>query len=535
MKKIIILAFLIWSAFLVSAQMTLSSGSQVVVASGSYLVVNDVDNTSGTIDNAGTVSVKGDVTNNSGGLFDSGSTGTVTFTGSGAQEITGAATVHFYGALDINNSSGVSITSTTTGADQEIHGTLGFTSGKLTLNGFDLTLDGTADPSGVGATEYIVSNSTGELIRTVGATNMLFPVGNSAYNPIILNNSGTSDDYGVRVVDNEPANSSTNRMVDRSWVVTEANSGNSNLAVTTQWNSGEELTSFDRTKSSIGITTDAGSNYSWGAVGAASGSDPYTRQGTGFIGVGTFTVGDYYNAGLTIDLKVILAAAWNDANNNMDKTLNTAGLIPLTDPYAGVDVTVSSIPANAVDWVKVELRDNGNHATVLNTYAKFVDQDGQVIEEDGTNMKFTEAAAGTYYVAVHHRNHLGVVSNSTVEIASSPAVNFSTAQATAWDDPAISTNNALEEVESGTFGLWLGDANDDGFIRYEGSSPDRVSILNGVGVSTPTNSLTSTYSALDVNMDGNVQYEGGNPDRVSILNVIGVSTPTQAFTEHIPE
>ena len=122
MKKIILLAFLIGSAFLVSAQLVLSTGSQILVTSGSTLVVNAVVNTSGTIDNAGTVSVKGDVTNNSGGLFDSGSTGTITFTGSSAQEITGAVPVHFYGITNINNSTGVNLTNPTNNAAQEVHG-----------------------------------------------------------------------------------------------------------------------------------------------------------------------------------------------------------------------------------------------------------------------------------------------------------------------------------------------------------------------------------------------------------------------------
>ena len=514
---------------IVCAQIILLSGTTIEVPADSYLVVNALKSTSGTIVNAGTVIIKGDVTNNNGGLFDSESTGTVTFTGSSAQEITGAATVHFYGALDINNSSGVSITSTTTGATQEIHGTLGFTSGKFTLNAFNLTLDGTADPTGVGATKYIVSNSTGELIRTVGATNILFPVGYSAYNPIILNNSGTSDDYGVRVVDNEPTNSSTSHMVDRSWVVTEANSGNSNLAVTTQWNSGEELTSFDRTNSVVGITTDGGTNYTWGAAGAASGSDPYTRIGSGFTGVGTFAVGDYYYGGLTIDLKVILAAAWNDGTNNMDITLNTDGLIPLTDPYS-VGITVSSIPANAVDWVKVELRNSGNHATVTNTYAKFVDQDGQVIEEDGSNMKITGAAAGTYYVAIHHRNHFGVVSNSTVEIASSPSLNFTNLQATAYQNGAISTNAAMKEVETYVFGLWDGNANGDDLLRYNGTDNDRGVVL---GALSNAGATSSGYADTDLNMDGITRYNGTDNDRGVIIGNLPNAGAT--YTQHLPE
>ncbi len=533
MKKVLSLAFLVGSAFLVCAQMTLSSGSQIVVASGSTLVVNDVVNSSGTIDNSGTVSIKGDVTNNSGGLFDLGSTGTVTFTGSSAQEVTGAATIHYYGTMNVNNSFGVSITNTTTGAAQEIHGTLSFTSGKLTLNNFDLTI-GTTDPTGTGATSYIVTNGTGQLKRVVASSDVIFPIGNSAYNPIILNNAGTSDTYGAKVVDSKPASfSGTTHIVNRSWDITEAVSGGSNYTATIQWNSGEEAT-FDRTKSCLGITADAGSNVTWGSMGAASGSDPYTRNQSGYTSIGTLMVGDYYYAGLVIDLKVILAAAWNDANNNMDKTLNTAGLIPTTDPYS-LGTTVSSVPANAVDWVKVELRSSGNQATITNSYAKFVDVDGQIIEEDGSNMKLTAAVAGSYYVAIKHRNHFGIVSASTVEIASSPAINFTNALATAWDKSSVTTNDAMKVVESGTYGLWDGDVNGDGDIKYNGSGADRVAVLSAVGSSTPGNIVTSTYSGNDANMDGSVKYNGSSADRVAILSVVGSSTPGVVLSEHMPD
>ena len=535
MKKYLIAAFLFGSAFSVYSQFILSSSANVVVNSGSQIVASSVVNNGGTITNSGTISLSGNLTNNTSALLASSSSGTISFDGSSAQEITGDTDAEFYGTLKINNSSGVALTNTSTGSDQTINGTLNFASGKLSLNSFDLTL-GSTDPTGVSSAKYIKTNSTGAVKRTVAASDVDFPVGNTAYNPITLNNAGTSDTYGVRVVDNEPANSSTNHMVDRSWVVDETVSGGSDLTVSTQWNSGEELTSFDRTNSAVGLTTDGGSNYTWGASGAASGSDPYTKSGTGFSSVGSFAIGDSYFAGIVVDLQAFLAAAYNTTNDNMDKTLNTAGLLPTTDPYS-LNTTVSSVPANAVDWVKIELRDATDNTSVLYSFARFIDQSGKVIEENGSNFKMTGVPSGSYYIAISHRNHFGVMSNSTVDLSNSPSLSFKAAQATAWQDGTISTNAAMKEVETGVFALWDGDANDDGSLVYNGGSSDRVLILDQVGgVGQMSTVITAVYHANDVNMDGNVVYNGGSSDRVEILdNVGGVGQMSTVLNAHLPE
>jgi hypothetical protein len=48
---------------------------------------------------------------------------------------------------------------------------------------------------------FIVTNGTGKLFQTVAATDVTYIIGNTAYNPITLRNTGTSDAYGVRVID----------------------------------------------------------------------------------------------------------------------------------------------------------------------------------------------------------------------------------------------------------------------------------------------------------------------------------------------
>ena len=510
-------------------QLSLSSSSNIIINNGAAIVVNDIENTSGNIENNGTLTITEDVANNSGGLFDNTSTGTVNFSGGSAQTITGTSTLHFYGTLDINNTNGISIS----GSDQQIHGSLIFTEGNISLNNYNLEI-GTTDPTGASASSYIATNGTGELKRTIGANDVIFPVGNSSYNPIMLNNSGSSDTYGVRVVDHEPENASNPHMVDRSWVVSESTPGNSNLAVTPQWNQDEELTGFDRTNSVVGLTTDSGTNYSWGSSGNATGTDPYTHIGSGFTIVGEFTMGDDFYSGIVVDLKVFLMSAYSTSTHKMTTSLNTAGLLPTTDPY-GLGITVTSVPTAAVDWVKIELRDKNDHTSILYSFARFIDENGQVIEEDGSNLKLKEVPKDSYYIAIIHRNHLGVISNSTVNLDSSPILDFTGDLSKAWDDPGITTNNAMKEAETGVYALWCGDANSDGTVSYNGTGNDRTTILTQVGENTPGNTVQDTYSANDVNMDGKVKYNGAGSDRSTILSVIGVSTPNSVCEEHLPE
>lgn len=298
MKKIVLIIISLLFVGGVYAQLKIETGANLVVSTGATVVAtNGITSNGGTIDNDGTIENKGDLINNDAALFASASAGTFTFSGTSAQEITGDTDADFYGTVRINNSNGVSITTTHTGDDQTINDSLVFMSGKLTLNGFILNM-GSDDPDGMSSTSYIQTNSTGTVKRSVpadGSTDVLFAVGNSSYNPLILQNSGsaTTDSYRVRVADNEPSNSSSAHMVDRCWVVVENVADGSKLTVTPQWSSGEELTSFDRTNSGVGYTGDAGSTYCWKDYAAATGSSPYAQIGTVFTSVGTFAVSDY--------------------------------------------------------------------------------------------------------------------------------------------------------------------------------------------------------------------------------------------------
>ena len=119
-------------------------------------------------------------------------------------------------------------------------------SGKLIQAGnYNLTIGGTI--SGANASNYLRTNGSGVVQKNIPATGSFnFPVGNSAYNPVaITNNSSSSDDFTVSVLDEVYANGSNGAAVagtrvQRTWNIgkTNANDG-SGIDFVFNWSGGE--------------------------------------------------------------------------------------------------------------------------------------------------------------------------------------------------------------------------------------------------------------------------------------------------------
>ena len=526
--KSILFTLLFVLAFITGYTQLYNSGGAITVQSGATLVIEGdyTSDNSGDIDIDGTVELKGDFINNT-GTINAGSAGTLKFVGTAAQEIKGTASTTFNCDVEINNANGVSLTS----ADQVMAAALTLTSGKLTLNTYNLTLAAatvlTAD-----ASNYIVTNGAGQLKRPVGATDVAFPVGSATdYNPLVLNNAGTLDDYGVDFKATMPTGwTGTDHAVDGHWVVTEDVAGGSDLTVTAQWNLTDELTNFDRTDCAVGRQV-SGDDVDWADSGPASGSDPYTRAGANFTDVGSFMVGDYFFGGIDVDLDFFLAGPYNVGTGSMNIGLNTKGLIPLSDPYV-LGVTVSSIPSNVVDWILVQLRDKNDATSVLYSRTFFLDNTGNVIHTDGvtTNARFTGVPKDLYYVAVNHRNHLGVRTASTVDFsASNPSFNFKS-NTGVFQNQSYSPQFLVDG--SSNYGLYKGNVNGDAAVRKTGTPTinDYTALLNYLG----TNAfILNVYAGADINMDGDVRKTGTPTinDYSALLNSLG----TNAFIlEQLP-
>ncbi len=118
-------------------------------------------------------------------------------------------------------------------------------------------------------------------------------------------------------------------------------------------------------------------------------------------------------SGIDVSIKVILEGPFNSPEMNASLTL------PTLSPY-GDGETVTSIPNISgnlvVDWVLVELRDENNSSTILESQSVFVLQDGSVVDLDGISPVHFSHSSGNYYISVKHRNHLAVMSSSSISI-----------------------------------------------------------------------------------------------------------------------
>ncbi|MES2773842.1 MAG: thrombospondin type 3 repeat-containing protein [Bacteroidota bacterium] len=198
----------------------------------------------------------------------------------------------------------------------------------------------------------------------------------------------------------------------------------------------------------------------------------------------------------------------------------------------------SGTATSAVDWIFIELRDKNNPATVLSTRSALVQQDGTVVDVDGSPcIRFPWMSNDDYYVAVRHRNHLGAMTATAIPsttLKCSGLVDFTTmTDAQVWHNPATPQYDGLEmalvinTVTNTTLkALWAGNANTDNKVKYQGGSNDRTLLQSDV-VNYPANSTLNInydlgfgYFRGDVNMDSKAKYQGGGNDRTLLQSLV---------------
>lgn len=204
---------------------------------------------------------------------------------------------------------------------------------------------------------------------------------------------------------------------------------------------------------------------------------------------------DVIAAGTQANLKIWLEGPYHVAGV-METALKINDLLPLSQPYDGApwnypgEESVSNIPDGVVDWVLVELRSDVTAASNVATRAGWVTSEGMVVDLDGVTPLTFKVPNGNYYVVVHHRNHLGIMSASALPLdVVSPLYVFTTAQSQAYG------SNPMKQLEDEVYGMFSGDGNADGSVTLS----DRDVVWR------PQNGTAWNYQKRgDFNLDGGV-------------------------------
>lgn len=328
------------------------------------------------------------------------------------QNIDGGGSTSTFRRIGINNPNNVQLINT----DSYIFSRLDFLGdGHLVLNNQDLSLASAALIQGASVTAHIKTNaaitaSKGFLIReSVGATNTVYPIGNTAYNPATINNSGVADDIKIRVNDEVLGNGTsglayfTDR-VARTWHVEEAIAGGSNVAMTLQWEETEELSGFDRTDCGVKhYTGGVWDNPAYSPATNVAGTT-WSQTRTGIVSFSPFGVRDPDEGSLPIELVYFGVKLQEDCNGSLitwtTATEKNVARFELEYSLDGIQFATigQELPTNTVNTHSYyhsfyDLNLSGNAANYFRL--KSIDEDGSFAYSDVVHLNATPCLSGS--------------------------------------------------------------------------------------------------------------------------------------------
>jgi len=263
-----------------------SAPNMPVISGGTGAARSITVNTGGSLTIAGTgvLDLFGSIINN--GTFNA-TAGSINFRGTTSQSMP-AFTVN---NATMNGSGGLTLNGNAT-----VNGTLTLTNGHITIGTNSLSL---ATSSTGSLNSHIITNGNGAIITKALAASSArtVPVAADAtsYNPVVIaaNAGHATDDIAVRVIPGVFVNGTsgtqfTDVVIARTWIINEAINGGSDVNITLQWSSSQELPRFDRTKSYV--TQNINGSWQSAAATAAAGSDPFTQAKNNVTTFSPFTV-----------------------------------------------------------------------------------------------------------------------------------------------------------------------------------------------------------------------------------------------------
>ena len=238
--------------------------------------------------------------------------------------------------------------------------------------------------------------------------------------------------------------------------------------------------------------------------------------------------------------KVMMEGPYNSGTLLMRDSLRVLGLVPFDEPYSdmGFPVITGTVAPSAlavtgvnalVDWVVLDLRSSSDPSVSIVKRAALVQRDGDVVATNGTSPVSLAVPAGNYYVAIRHRNHLGIMTASAVALSPIATTVDFTSAATLTFGGADQRRNV-----GGKMLMWGGDVAFDAQVQYTGAGSDRELILTAIGGVIPTATVVGQYRQEDITMDGTIKYTGGGNDRDVVLGAIGGVVPTNIRSSALP-
>lgn len=529
------------------ALLSLSAQAQLVVQNGATFF----------IDAGATVTVQGDVT------------ASANISGSGKLLMKGTSlqSLNLNGFsvpnLEIDNAANVVMA----GAGR-VDGILTFTTGKLQLGNFNLTMANAGSFAGAGTGKFVETNGTGELRKEMTAAGTVsLPVGlGSDFTPLqfqVTGGSYSSAFVGGRAVSGgHPAkHPRTSDFLNHYWSLNR--SGITGATVTTV---GTYVDPADvtGTEADMRAMTYDGSNWALGSSQDNTGNT-VTAPMSG-------NTGDLYamNRFVLVSPQVFLQGAYdagtglmrdrlrNSTGSYTPGTLPASNLIPTSDPYRTApystffthsnntvtETIASSVlndmanpDQNIVDWVFVELRNatGATTAPILQTRSALLRRNGTIVDIDGVSpVYFKNLDAGTnYVVTVKHRNHLGISSTPVSPISlglSNTSFDFTNTANTSIYGTA---NTNYTQINSKNV-LWAGNGRNNSTSSWSGLNNDKDYLYITVLSSSSGTPLTG-YSAGDFNLNRTTSWSGLNNDKDFLyITVLGSNsgvggTKTQAI------
>ena len=133
-------------------------------------------------------------------------------------------------------------------------------------------------------------------------------------------------------------------------------------------------------------------------------------------------------------------------------------LLPLTDPYLG-SVSADSIPLDVVDWVLIQLRDPVDPTVIIDQQPGFLHASGKLVDTAGIEgVMFPGSLPDSAFIALLHRNHLGIMTAQAVDIRQ--LLDFS-------DTTVAVRGNDSRQVIGDKAVLFVGDYDGNGIINNQ--------------------------------------------------------------------